>query len=134
MIDIENAVFQVVATAFRAAYPDGFIAGEYVAQPAKFPAVSIVEMDSSVYQRGVDSGAIENFATVMYQVDIYSNKTTGKKAQCKEIAALIDEQLAELGFTRTFMNPVQNLSDATIYRMTGRYRGVVSKDQTIYGR
>jgi len=134
MIDIENAVFQAVAMAFRAAYPDGFIAGEYVAQPAKFPAVSVVEMDNSVYQRGVDSGSIENFATVMYQVDIYSNKTSGKKAQCKEIAALIDEQLAEMGFTRTFMNPVQNLSDATIYRMTGRYRGVVSKDKTIYGR
>lgn len=134
MIDIENQVFQAVATAFRAAYPNGFIAGEYVAQPPKFPAVSVVEMDNSVYQRGVDSGAIENFATVMYQVDIYSNKASGKKAQCKAIAALIDEQFAALGLVRSFMNPVQNINDATIYRMTGRYRGVVDKNQTVYGR
>lgn len=134
MIDIENQVFQAVATAFRAAYPNGFIAGEYVAQPPKFPAVSVVEMDNSVYQRGVDSGAIENFANVMYQVDIYSNKASGKKAQCKAIAALIDEQLAALGLIRSFMNPVQNINDATVYRMTARYRGVVDKNQTVYGR
>ena len=134
MIDIENQVFQAVATAFRAAYPNGFIAGEYVAQPPKFPAVSVVEMDNSVYQRGVDSGAIENFANVMYQVDIYSNKASGKKAQCKAIAALIDEQFAALGLVRSFMNPVQNINDATVYRMTGRYRGVVDKNQTVYGR
>ena len=134
MIDIENQVFQAVATAFRAAYPNGFIAGEYVAQPPKFPAVSVVEMDNSVYQRGVDSGSIENFANVMYQVDIYSNKASGKKAQCKAIAALIDEQFAALGLVRSFMNPVQNINDATVYRMTGRYRGVVDKNQTVYGR
>ena len=134
MIDVENQVYQTIATAFRTAYPNGFISGEYVAQPPKFPAVSIVEMDNSVYQRGIDSGAIENFAQVMYQVDVYSNKAQGKKAECKTIIALIDEELAGMGFTRMFMNPVQILNDATIYRMTGRYRGVVSQDEKVYGR
>jgi hypothetical protein len=134
MIDVESQVFQKCADAFRAAYPNGYIAGEYVSQPPKFPAVSVVEMDNNVLERGIDSGNIENFADVMYQVDVYSNLNKGKKAQAKAIIALIDEQFAHLGFTRSFLNPIQNFNDATIYRMTARYRAVVGKDHYIYRR
>jgi hypothetical protein len=134
MIDVESQVFQKCADAFRAAYPNGYIAGEYVSQPPKFPAVSVVEMDNNVLERGIDSGDIENFADVMYQVDVYSNLNKGKKAQAKAIVALIDEQFTHLGFTRSFLNPIQNFNDATIYRMTARYRAVVGKDHYIYRR
>lgn len=134
MIDIENEVFQTCADAFRAAYTDGYIAGEYVSQPPKFPAVSVVQMDSTVLNSGRDSSDIENFADVMYQVDVYSNLHNAKKAQAKAIAALIDAQFTRLGFTRSFLQPVPNMNDATIYRITGRYRAVVSKNETIYRR
>lgn len=134
MIDVESQVFQKCADAFRAAYPNGYIAGEYVPQPPKFPAVSVVEMGNNVLERGIDSGDIENFADVMYQVDVYSNLNKGKKAQAKAIVALIDEQFVHLGFTRSFLNPIQNFNDATIYRMTARYRAVVGKDHYIYRR
>ena len=122
MIDCESIIFQKCADAFRVAYPNGFIAGEYVPQPPKFPAVSIVEMDNAVDQRAVDNGNIENAVNVMYQVDVYSNLNKGKKAQTKAIIALIDEVLAQHRFVRTFCNPIQNFNDATIYRMTARYR------------
>lgn len=132
MIDVENQVFQRIADAFRAEYPNGYIAGEYVSQPPKFPAALVVEMSNTVNRNGRDSGMIENYADVMYQVDVYSNLNRGKKAQAKAIIALIDEQFAQLGFTRMFLNPVQNFDDSTIYRMTGRYRAVVSKEEIIY--
>ena len=134
MIDVESKVFQKCADAFRAEYPNGFIAGEYVSQPPKFPAVMVVEMDNNIDERAMDNGSIENAVNVMYQVDVYSNLNKGKKAQAKAIIALIDEVLAQYRFVRTFCNPVQNFNDATIYRMTGRYQAVVSKDETIYGR
>ena len=134
MIDIENEVFQTCANAFRATYPDGFIAREYVPQPPKFPAVAVVETDNTVLTSGRDSEAIENYADVMYQVDVYSNLNNGKKAQAKAIAALIDAQFARMGFTRIFLQPVQNMNDAKIYRMTGRYRAAVSKYQEIFRR
>lgn len=134
MIDVENQVFQKCADAFRAAYPNGFIAGEYVPQPPKFPAVSVVEMDNTVHTAGRDTTRIENYADVMYQVDVYSNLNKGKKAQAKAIIALIDDEMARMGFTRSFLNPVQNFDDATIYRMTARYRAVVGRDETIYRR
>lgn len=134
MIDVENQVFQACADAFRAAYPNGFIAGEYVPQPPRFPAVSVVEMDNTVHASGRDTANIENFADVMYQIDVYSNLSRGKKVQAKAIIALIDNEMTRMGFTRAFLNPVQNFNDATIYRMTARYRAVVGRDETIYRR
>ena len=70
MIDIEFELFTDIASVLRTQFNGIFVAGEYVSQPPQFPAVSIVEMNNSVYQRGTDSGAIENYADVMYQVDV----------------------------------------------------------------
>lgn len=134
MIDVENEVFNSVATDVRAKYPDIYMVGEYVKTPPKFPCVSLVEMDNRSYQQTEDSGSVENHASLMYEVNIYSNKTVGKKAECKAIAALIDERMLALGFARTMLQPIPNLDDATIYRMVGRYGAVISKDKVIYRR
>ena len=131
MIDCEAKVFQACADAFRATYPNGYITPEYVSQPPKFPAASVVEMDNNVDERATDNGNIENAVNVMYQVDVYSNKNTGKKAQAKEIIALIDGVLAQYRFVRTYCNPVQNFADATIYRMTARYRRRITDTEKI---
>lgn len=134
MIDIENAIFDTVATVVRTEYPDIYMVGEYVKTPPKFPCVSIVEMDNQSYQQTEDSWSTENHVSVMYEVNIYSNKTVGKKAECKAIAALIDERMLALGFARTMLQPIPNLDDATIYRMVGRYSAVISKNKVIYRR
>ena len=134
MIDIENTVFNSVATEVRAKYPGVYMVGEYVKTPPKFPCVSLVEMDNQSYQRTEDSGSSENHISVMYEVNIYSNKTVGKKMECKAIAALIDERMLALGFARTMLQPIPNLDDATIYRMVGRYSAVISKNKDIYRR
>ena len=78
------------------------------------------------------TGDIENAVNVMYQVDVYSNLNTGKKAQTKAIIALLDEVLAGYRFVRTFCNPVQNFNDATIYRMTARYTRRITNQDEIY--
>lgn len=134
MIDVENEVFNTVAMVVRAKYPDIYMVGEYVKTPPRFPCSSIVEMDNQTYQQTEDSGSSENHASVMYEVNTYSNKTVGKKAECKAIMALIDEQMLALGFARTMLQPIPNLDDATIYRMVGRYSAVISKNKVIYRR
>jgi len=134
MIDIENEVFNTVASVVRAAYPGIYMVGEYVKTPPKFPCVSLVEMDNQSYQATEDSGSSENHASVMYEVNIYSNKSVGKKSECKAIAALIDERMLALGFARTMLQPIPNLDDATIYRMVGRYSAVISKNKSVYRR
>ena len=134
MIDIENAVFNRVATRVREVFPDIFIAGEYVKSPPSFPAASLVEMDNSTRTETIDSGSNENHANVMYEATVYSNKTAGKKTECKAIIALIDEEMLAMGFSRSTLTPVPNEYDSTIYRMVGRYRAAVSSNNTIYRR
>lgn len=134
MIDIENEVFDRVATRVREQFPDIFMAGEYVNSPSSFPAVSLVEMDNSVRESTIDSGSNENHANVMYEVNVYSNKTVGKKTECKSIIALIDKEMTDMGFVRSTLTPVPNEYDSTIYRMVGRYRAVVSTDNKIFRR
>ena len=134
MIDIENTVFNTVATKVRGQYPDIYMTGEYVKSPSSFPAASLVEMDNATRTDTVDSGSNENHANVMYEVNVYSNKTTGKKSECKEIIALIDEEMLAMGFERVTLTPVPNMNDSTIYRMVGRYRATVSADNKIFRR
>lgn len=134
MIDIENAVFNAVVTKVREQFPNIYMVGEYVKSPSSFPAVSLVEMDNSTRTDTIDSGSNENHANVMYEVNVYSNKTTGKKSECKTIIALIDQEMLALGFARATLTPVPNMNDSTIYRMVGRYRATVSSNNEIYRR
>lgn len=134
MIDIENEIFNLVATKVREKFAGIFISGEYVRTPPSFPCVSLVEMDNSINIATQTSSCNENHARLMYELDIYSNKQKGKKSECKAIAKYIDEILTSIGLTRTMLQPVPNMDDATIYRMKGRYTGIVSNDKIIYGR
>lgn len=134
MIDIENEVFDRVASRVREQFPDIFMTGEYVNSPSSFPAVSLVEMDNSVREATIDSSSNENHVNVMYEVNVYSNKTTGKKSECKAIIALIDTEMTAMGFVRSTLTPVQNEYDSTIYRMVGRYRAAVSTNYKIFRR
>lgn len=134
MINVENEIFDRVAKIVRESYPSVFISGEYIRSPSKFPFVSLIEMSNTAYDRTQTSDSLENHASLMYEVNVYSNKTKGKKSECKAIAALIDSELATLGFSRTMLQPIPNMDDATIYRMTGRYTAVISKDKAIYRR
>ena len=134
MIDCENEIFSKIAESVRAAYPTVFMSGEYVRTPSKFPFVSLIEMSNTAYDRTQTNGNLENHVSVMYEVNVYSNKQSGKKRECKAIAALIDNEFAALGFTRSMLQPIPNMDDATIYRMTGRYTAVISKDKIVYRR
>lgn len=134
MIDVETEVFNIVSKEVRAKYPKIYMTGEYVKSPPSFPCASLIEVDNQIYRNTRDSGSLENHVLVLYEVNVYSNKTSGKKTECKAIIALIDSKMESLGFTRTLLNPVPNEEDATVYRMVARYRAIVSKNKVIYRR
>ena len=134
MINVENEVFNAVADKVRKEYSNVYLTGEYVKSPPSFPSASIVEMDNATYTATQTSSESENHANLMYEVNVYSNKTKGKKTECKAIISIIDNEMAAMGFTRTMLQPIPNMDDATIYRMTARYKAVVSRDKVIYRR
>ena len=131
MIDLENDIFDYVAKALRVAHTGIDVKAEYVEMPAKFPHVSIVESDNRVLTR-MRTNNIENAASVMYEVNIYSNKASGKKSEAKAIANTLDDVMSGIGFTRTFREQIPNLRDATIYRIVCRYEAVIDKNFVIY--
>ena len=134
MIDVETEIFDTVSTSVHEKYPKVYMTGEYVKSPPSFPCVSFIEVDNQIYRNTRTTECIENHAQVLYEVNVYSNKKSGKKAECKAIAALIDSKMEALGFTRILLNPVPNEEDATIYRIVARYRAIVSKNKVIYRR
>lgn len=131
MIDIENDIFSKVATALRSTFSGIVVYGEYMDVPAKFPCVTLVEADNRVNQ-SMRTVNIENAVNVMYEMNVFSNKASGKKAEVKAIASAADEIMESIGFTRTFREQIPNLNDATIYRMVCRYEAVIDKDLWIY--
>ena len=131
MIDLENDIFDYAAKALRAAHTGIDVAAEYVEMPAKFPHVSIVESDNRILDR-MRTNNIENAIQSMFEVNIYSNKASGKKSEAKAIANTLDDVLSGIGFTRTFREQVPNLRDATIYRIVCRYEAVIDKNFVIY--
>lgn len=131
MIDLENDIFDYAAKALRAAHTGIDVAAEYVEMPAKFPHVSIVEADNRILKR-MRTNNIENAIQSMFEVNIYSNKASGKKSEAKAIANTLDDAMSGIGFTRTFREQVPNLRDATIYRIVCRYEAVIDKDFVIY--
>lgn len=133
MIDIETELFSEISGEVREKYPEAFMTGEYVKSPPSFPCVSLIEEDNATYTKSLTQKGEDNHVSVMWELNVYSNKSTGKKAECKEIAGFIDGLMLKRNFTRIMLKPVPD-DDATIYRMLGRYRAVISKDKTIYRR
>ena len=120
MIDCENEVYTRIAKVLREKFPGIDIAGEYIQAPSVFPHVSITQSDNSVIANKTTGSA--EMAQVMFEINVYSNKTEGKKTECKAIMKVIDELLFKMNFKRLALTPGPNMEDATIYRMVARYR------------
>lgn len=120
MIDIESKVYTPIAQKLR---NDGVdVSSIYTNTPASLPHASIVENDN--YSAEIDTSDTEKFAVVMYEVNVYSNDVTKKKSECKSIMNTISNMMYKMNFTRISCNPVPNLEDASIYRMTARFRAI----------
>lgn len=131
MIDIERQIYTPIADALRKQFKGISVSGEYVNAPPKFPYVSIVEQDNYMSANRLDSSDREKFSTLMYEVNVYSDKAGSKKSVCREIMGAVDEMLYERNFTRISLSPVPNMENGTIYRLVARYRAETD-GETIY--
>lgn len=126
MIDRENEVIQAVKSALATDYPDMPVYSITTLAPETFPCACVEMMDNYTLKEARTTSNIENMAQVMFEVNVYSNKAKGKKAEAKAIFNIIDETLTGLFFTREYTRPV-NIDNGTAYRYVGRYKGLISK-------
>lgn len=124
MIDCENEVYTRIVRMLRDKFPGINVAGEYTKTPSSFPHVSITQSDNSMVSDRQDTSGKENLSLVMFEINVYSNKTECKKTECKSIAKAIDELMFSMNFKRLAFTPVPNLEDATIYRIIARYSAI----------
>ena len=135
MIDIESDIFNRVANALRNKFNGIYVIGEMVdtvVKKTRFPAVSIIEKSNTIDTTAIDSGSIENYADLMYEVNVYTNLVSCKKQQAKKITRFIDDIFEQMGFVRIICYPIDNLADPSIYRIFIRYEGKADKDKNIY--
>lgn len=133
MIDIESELFTEIATILRNQFPC-YVSNVYVRRPPSFPAIFIEEADNATVRATQDSKSGENTVEVMYEVNVFSDRDSGKKAECKRIMAVIGDWFLQHNFNRVMQQPLPNLDDATIYRLTARYRGQAGKNKIMYRR
>ena len=131
MIDVENLVVDTISKALKAsAYSSTLVTSEYTDTPSSFPCVSVVEADNYTLSKTQDNDLKEHHIRVMYEVNVFSNKTSGKKTEAKKILDIVDTAFQNIKFTRTFKNSVPN-KDKTIARMVARYEAIIGEEQTI---
>ena len=124
MIDNEQLVYDAVSTALRPAFDKIHIVGvEITDTPPQFPAVSIVQMNSSVNARYSTFEKVDNVAEEEYKFDVYSNLESQREAkqQTKNIIAVIDGVMSGLFYIRSFCQPIPT-ADGKITRLVARYK------------
>lgn len=130
MIDVENAVFNTVATNLRSAYSSVYtdlkVYGEYVEFPESFPCVSTWCTDNYTYLPARElSDTEERYVNTMFTTEVYAVGPS-RKAIAKQLADNVDASYREMGFTRAAMMVLPNV-DRNAYRITMRHTGLVEK-------
>lgn len=131
MIDVENAVFTILADAVEREFPGARCVSEITDAPAVFPTVSVQETDNAVYRKTLDGTQTEHHALTVFDVNVFSNQEKAGKGQCRAILQLIDREMMAHGFTRMAYGFMRN-ADTRIARATARYQGVVSEEFRVY--
>lgn len=124
MIDNEDIVYDAVSSALRSAFDGIFITGvEITDTPPQFPALSIIQSNSTVNERYSTFEKVDNVAAEEYKFDIYSNLESQKdaKQQTKNILAVIDGVMCDLFYIRSFCQPIPS-ADAKHTRRVARYK------------
>lgn len=135
MIDIENALFDELANLLETEFSElaDNVYSEIPNEISSFPLVVIQEVSNLNYIKGQDNNEFENYATIAYDVNIYSNKISGAKLECKAILTKLDIMFLNYNFRRISYIPFKN-NDDNVYRLTARYQAVVSNDYRLYSR
>lgn len=134
MIDFQNEIFTTVATAIRSEHDGVTVTGEYTRSPSKFPTVTLDEIENVTVDELVDSSDEEQYSGLSYRLQVFSNKTGGKKSEAREIFATADNVMLGLGFRRITYSVTPEIYDSTVYSIMATYEAIVDANGVIYKR
>ena len=130
MIDIENLVFDTVYNALALLHPEASITAGYDEENAIFPAVVVRQTNSQPYRESATDDSSENHTRVTFEVEVYSDKESTGRSQCKEILMDADDIMQTMKFRRIHMNRPLNV-DRTLWRQYARYEVIVGRPYVV---
>lgn len=129
MIDFEvkifNRVYEKVAPLCA---EKKFVSSVITTKPTAFPAASLIEIGNITSRSKQSSTPGENYAVVMYQLDVYATS----KSKCKSIVAAADEAMILMNFSRVSGSYIGNMDNTKVFRYVARYEAEIDKDGNIY--
>lgn len=129
MIDYSNEIFNTVAKDLRSLYSGVQVVGEYVETPAKFPTVTIDEIQNVPVH--LDSSKKNKYAKVVYRSQVFCNGN-GKRKKAREIYDSLDQILMGMGLVAKTYTTTPAIYNSEIYCITVTHEGVIGADGTIY--
>jgi len=89
--------------------------------PAQFPAVAVEQLDNADAARDLENS--ENGVNSVIQIQSFSNKSVTEARNAINIAC---DAMRTMGYARTFgPEPILNMSDTKIFRLSARFRRFV---------
>ena len=132
MIDISNVILREIKTAVQTTYPDCQCLSYNPDTISKYPCVTVVQKDNYMYDGSLDDRNVEHHANVVFEVQVYSNNSQGKREEAKKILNIADKAIVGCNFTRSLTSELPNV-DRGVYRLYARYRAVVAEGVDING-
>ena len=128
MIDYEVNVFDRVYRKTSNLFAKGKFVSVYNPTPTAYPAGSLVELINRTDQKRQSSTPIENYAVVMYQLDVYALS----KKEAKAVYSAVDDEMISIGFTRVSGDFLDNADNVNVFRYTARYEAEIDREGNIY--
>lgn len=130
MIDFYDEIFCALKACVESAVPGTVVVPGPVARPAKFPCIAIEETNNVTV--GMDSTQRERYAAVQYKIQVFSNKTGGKRQEAMNIFQAADRWLIGSNFARRSKHDTPDLYTASLYQISATYDAEIGEDGQIY--
>ena len=89
--------------------------------PAQFPAVAVEQLDNADAARDLENS--ENGVNSVIQIQSFSNKSV---TEARNVINIACDAMRTMGYARTFgPEPILNMSDTKIFRLSARFRRFV---------
>ena len=128
MIDYEVQIFNRVHASVAPLCAKNRVVSTQIDGGTAFPAVSLIEMNNTTVRNRQSSTPVENFARVMYQLEVFART----KSECRAVYAAADSAMIAMNFSRMSGQYIDNADNTKVFRYVARYEAELDPEGNIY--
>jgi len=128
LIYTQNAIYTAIRSAVLASVPSANVTQTYSPTPSKFPTVFAREIGHFTPAQTQTMTNQQDVHETTWEVQIFSNLTSGAKEQAYKLMAAVKSALKALYFIEVSENPIDN-ANAKYYTLIARYRRVIGSGE-----